>query len=355
MNHLKKVPEILLEWYDSNARILPWREAPTAYRVWVSEIMLQQTRVEAVKPYFEQFIKQLPTIQSLALVPEQQLIKLWEGLGYYNRVRNLQKAAQTIMKEYNGEIPNSYEKLLNLSGIGDYTAGAIASIAFGEAVPAVDGNVLRVYTRLTASKEDITKIAVKKEITKQIKNILPQNRSGDFNQSLMELGATICIPNGLPKCEQCPLKQLCEAKKQNLIQQIPVKTPKKKRKIEEKNVFIFYCNHTFALRKRKESGLLAGMWEFPNIEISDEPIETVLKRWDLQPVSIVEMKHAKHIFTHIEWHMKAYFIETDCVNEQFYWAGLKKIEKEIAIPSAFKVIWNEVMNTIKKGENTNEF
>lgn len=232
MNHLTEVPHILLNWYDSHARILPWRESPTAYRVWISEIMLQQTRVEAVKPYFERFIKELPEVKALALASEEQLIKLWEGLGYYNRVRNLQKAAQTIMEHYKGEIPDSYEKLLELSGIGEYTAGAIASIAFGKTVPAVDGNVLRVYTRLTANKEDITKTAVKKEIAKQIKNILPQKRTGDFNQSLMELGATICLPNGLPKCEQCPLKDLCEAKKRDLMQHIPVKTPKRKRKKE---------------------------------------------------------------------------------------------------------------------------
>ena len=356
MNHLKEIPDILLKWYDNHARILPWRESPTAYRVWISEIMLQQTRVEAVKPYFERFIKELPQVKDLALASEEQLVKLWEGLGYYNRVRNLQKAAQTIMNDYKGEIPDSYEKLLELSGIGEYTAGAIASIAFGKNVPAVDGNVLRVYTRITADKEDITKTAVKKEITKQIKNILPQERTGDFNQSLMELGATICLPNGLPKCEQCPLKNLCEAKRQNLIQQIPVKTPKKKRKIEKRIVFIFYCNGKLALKKRQETGLLAGMWEFPNIEVlSDKSIETILNEWDLKAISIFEMKPAKHIFTHIEWHMKGYFIEVSDINEQFCWFIPEEIQERIAIPSAFKAFWNQPLEKIKKGEKTNEF
>ena len=210
---LYKIVEPLLAWYEKNRRKLPWRENVSAYRVWVSEIMLQQTRVEAVKPYFARFIDALPDVSDLADCEEEKLLKLWEGLGYYNRVRNMQKAAKTVMEEYGGQLPDDYEKLLSLKGIGSYTAGAIASIAYGIPVPAVDGNVLRIITRLTQDESDIMKQSVKKRVEQALLEVMPQKRAGVFNQALMELGATVCVPNGAPLCEACPWKEFCLAKK----------------------------------------------------------------------------------------------------------------------------------------------
>ena len=255
-----------LNWYDYNARILPWRDNPKPYYVWVSEIMLQQTRVEAVKGYFERFIETLPDIKSLAEVDEDKLLKLWEGLGYYSRVRNLQKAAKVIMKDYNGELPSDYNELLKLSGIGVYTAGAIASIAFQKPVPAVDGNVLRVMKRIAASYDDITKESIKKELWQDLYQIMPSDRPGDFNQSIMDIGATVCLPNGKPLCDQCPVMHLCKAFHQDIVMELPVKPPKKGRKKEEKTILIFEYQDQFAIRKRPAKGLLAGLWEIPSVE-----------------------------------------------------------------------------------------
>ena len=254
---LQQIPEKLLKWYDQNARILPWRENPQPYRVWVSEIMLQQTRVEAVKPYFERFLKALPTVEDLAQAPEEQLLKLWEGLGYYNRVRNLQRGARAVMTEHGGVIPASFEALKKLPGIGDYTAGAIGSIAFQIPVPAVDGNVLRVISRVLYRRDNILDAKVKRRIEGEIKEILPE-RTGDFNQSLMELGATVCLPNGAPKCNECPLQELCRAHLVGDEESLPVKTKAKKRKIEQRTVFLLVCDGKIALRKRPEKRASGG-------------------------------------------------------------------------------------------------
>ena len=226
---LEKIPALLLRWYDGCARVLPWREDPAPYRVWVSEIMLQQTRVEAVKPYYERFLERLPTVKAVAEAPEEQLLKLWEGLGYYNRVRNLQKGAQQVMERFGGEVPADFKALRSLPGVGDYTAGAIASIAFGIPVPAVDGNVLRVLSRLLARREDILDAKVKKRVETEITGIIPKGRAGDFNQSLMELGAMVCLPNGAPKCGNCPLEAICLAHRAGIQGELPVKAPKKPR------------------------------------------------------------------------------------------------------------------------------
>ena len=227
---LRQTAEPLLEWYQKNARVLPWRsENPNPYHVWVSEIMLQQTRVEAVKPYYERFLSALPTVQALAEADEELLLKLWEGLGYYSRVRNMQKAAQQIVAEHNGEIPAEYSILLKLKGIGPYTAGAIASIAFSKPCAAVDGNVLRVMARLTADEGNIAEPAVRKYWEKEIMEALPKERPGDYNQALMELGATLCLPNGAPKCELCPLRAYCLAYRKNQTMLFPVKTKKSSR------------------------------------------------------------------------------------------------------------------------------
>ncbi len=300
----------LLHWYDYNARILPWRENPQPYYVWISEIMLQQTRVEAVKTYFERFIATLPDIQALAEVSEERLLKLWEGLGYYSRARNLKKAAQLVMRDYDGRLPDSKEELLKLPGIGPYTAGAIASIAYGKVAAAVDGNVLRVMMRLRGSFEDITKDRVKKELAETIEAVMPKEEPGKFTQALMELGATVCVPNGKPLCEQCPVMHLCRAFKNGTELQIPVKPEKKARKIEERTVLVLETAEGIILHKRPGRGLLAGLWEFPNMEgrLSAMAVEEMLAAQGFRVEGLEPLGEAKHIFSHIEWHMTGYYV-----------------------------------------------
>lgn len=335
---LTKATEPLLWWYRKNARVLPWREDVTPYRVWVSEIMLQQTRVSAVMPYFERWMNQLPTVQSLAEAEEETLLKLWEGLGYYNRVRNLQKAAKIILTAYGGEMPSDCAELLKLPGIGEYTAGAIGSIAFGQNEVAVDGNVLRVISRLIGSYRDINDAKTKKEIQQLLREVLPNGEAGTFNQALMELGATVCLPNGMPLCSHCPWVEFCRAHETDSEQILPVKTPKKQRKIEQKTVFLLCCQNRAAVRKRAEKGLLAGMWEVPSVSgfLQRRQVVRQLKKWGLEATDCVKITDAKHVFTHIEWHMQGYLIEVAEVSEQFVWCDRKELQEKYALPSAFK-------------------
>ena len=254
LDSLDLIAQPLLVWYDARRRILPWREDPSPYHVWLSEIMLQQTRVEAVKPYYDRFLGKLPDIESLAEVEEEQLLKLWEGLGYYNRARNLKKSAVQIVSEYDGKMPEEYEQLLKLAGIGSYTAGAIASIAFHKPVPAVDGNVLRILSRLRLDDRDILDPKVRKSIEEELRDIIPAKRPGDFNQALMELGAMVCIPNGKPKCEECPWCELCQARIQGRVSEYPKKAPKKPRKIEKKTILVILDEHCVALHQESRRG-----------------------------------------------------------------------------------------------------
>ena len=340
-----QIAEPLLAWYDKGHRILPWREDPTGYKVWISEIMLQQTRVEAVKPYFNRFIGELPDIQSLADCEEDRLLKLWEGLGYYNRARNLQKAARQIVENYNGQMPERQEELLKLAGIGSYTSGAIASIAFGEPVPAVDGNVLRILSRLTLDEEDILKDTTKKRIERQLREVMPVKRPGDFNQALMELGATVCIPNGKPKCEECPWKCICLAHAEGREEEFPKKEAKKERTIEKKTILILQDDNKVALHKRSSKGLLAGLYEFPNQEghKTEKRVLAYLKEIGLEVLRIQKMEPSKHIFSHKEWHMIAYRIRVDELapktdrleQEQWIFADIQEAEKQYPLPSAF--------------------
>ena len=297
--------EPLLNWFKDHARVLPWRNEPTPYRVWVSEIMLQQTRVEAVKPYFDRFLKELPDVAALSDCPEEKLLKLWEGLGYYNRVRNMQIAAQTVMENYHGELPADYEALTKLKGIGHYTAGAIASIAFGIPVPAVDGNVLRVISRVTEDDADIMKASVRTAMEKDLLEIMPENRAGAFNQALMELGATVCLPNGAPLCEACPWKEVCRAQKSGRWRELPVKSKAKARRIEDRTVLVIKAEDKVLLHKRANKGLLAGLYEFPNVEghLKEEEVITYLKKMGLSPIRLKKLEDSRHIFSHIEWHM----------------------------------------------------
>ena len=312
---LSLLTEPLLEWYEKNKRTLPWRENASPYRVWVSEIMLQQTRVEAVKPFFERFTKRLPDVKALAECPEDELLKLWEGLGYYNRVRNMQKAAIEVMEQYDGELPADYQALLQLKGIGSYTAGAIASIAYQIPVPAVDGNVLRILTRVAEDDTDIMKASFRKQVEEQLTAFMQSeefvtSRSGDFNQALMELGATVCVPNGAPNCEACPWCDLCRARKNGRIGELPVKTKAKERRVEKRTVFVIRDGECVAIRKRPKKGLLAGLYELPNVEgyMTQEEALSYVKRLALSPIRIQKLPEAKHIFSHVEWQMQGYAI-----------------------------------------------
>mgnify|MGYP000043310028 CR=1 FL=1 len=333
----------LIKWYRENKRILPWRDQNNAYYTWVSEIMLQQTRVEVVKPYFIRFITELPDPAALASCPEKKLMKLWEGLGYYNRVRNMQAAACTVVEEYGGKLPESYEKLMSLKGIGSYTAGAIASIAYGIPVPAVDGNVLRVLSRVTGSFDDILKQSTKKKMEALVSEVIQPGSAGDFNQALIETGAMICIPGGAPLCSQCPFFTVCAARSQGLTEKLPVKTPKKKRKIEEKTVLLLEYQDKIAIRKRREDGLLASLYEFVNVpgQLSAEEAGALLDQ-EVWPEPLPE---AKHIFSHVEWHMGGYFVSLKEMPESLpgeesgpaLFLTWEEIRKEYPVPNAFAV------------------
>ncbi|MEA4854687.1 MAG: A/G-specific adenine glycosylase [Christensenella sp.] len=335
-----KIPTPLLAWYDAHARSLPWRDDPSPYRVWVSEIMLQQTRVEAVKPYFSRFLKALPDVRALAQVSDEALMKLWEGLGYYSRARNLKKAAQIIVSEEGGALPSSFDMLKKLPGIGEYTAGAISSIAFGQCMPAVDGNVLRVFSRLTECRDNIMDPKTKRFFSDKIQGIIPIDRAGDFNQALMELGAMVCKPNGIPLCGACPLAPLCRAEQNGTAGEFPVKSSKKPRRIEEKTVFLIICGKKAALLRRGEGGLLAGMWEFPNTPgfVSSANLMACLAEYGITSEDILEigaLPPAKHIFTHIEWHMTGFLIQLHNENGNFFWSDQESLQKRYAVPSAF--------------------
>lgn len=337
---LRSIVEPLLKWYEKNARKLPWRDDPTPYRVWVSEIMLQQTRVEAVKPYFERFVRELPGIEALAAVPEDRLLKLWEGLGYYSRARNLQKAARAVLERCGGVLPSEPKELLKLPGIGEYTAGAISSIAYGRPEPAVDGNVLRVLARLAADEREIRDPAVKRGEAEELRKIYPAGRSGDFTQALMELGATVCLPNGAPLCGSCPLSALCEGLKTGRAASLPVVSPKPARRQEEKTVFLILSGGKAALQKRPENGLLAGMWEFPCAPgaLSAREARRALAAWGFPEAEPEPLPGAKHVFTHVEWHMAGYLVRVPVQGrpEGFFWAGREDFGSRCAVPSAYK-------------------
>lgn len=340
--------ENLLKWYEENARILPWRSDASAYRVWVSEIMLQQTRVEAVKPYFEKFIKELPDIKALSEIEDDKLAKLWEGLGYYNRVRNMKKCAIQCMNQYEGKLPKTYEELLELPGIGSYTAGAIASIAFGEVVPAVDGNVLRVFSRVLIDEDDILKETTKKKYQAIIQSYIPEHKSSSFNQALMEIGALICVPNSAPRCNICPLASNCKGFQSGDAPRLPNKTPKKARRIEKRTVLIFYHQGKVLLQKRKEEGLLAGLYEFV---CEDQHITIKALQLRYPNEHIYSLHHAKHIFSHIEWQMHGYLIEVkEKVNLSGLWCTIKQLESDYAIPTAYKV-YRDALIQFEKGKS----
>jgi len=333
-----QLPRLLLPWYEKNRRELPWRKDREPYHVWLSEIMLQQTRVEAVKGYYARFLEQLPTVEHLADASEELCHKLWEGLGYYSRVRNLQKAARRIMEEHGGVFPWDYGAVRALPGIGDYTAGAICSICFGMPTPAVDGNVIRVASRLTADGRDLTVPNVKRQLTEALGAAYPEGRCGDFTQALMELGATVCVPNGAPKCESCPAAAICEARKQGRQTEFPVKAEKKPRRQEEMTVLILRCGDAAALEKRPDKGLLAGLWQYPNVpgKLTVEEALRLAESWGTHPLSPEKLVEKEHIFTHVQWHMRGIYLTCAAAPPQFTWATEQELDETYALPTAFR-------------------
>ena len=330
MKELEQLPIPLLLWYRENARVLPWRSDPTPYRVWISEIMLQQTRVAAVLDYYRRFLEAVPTVADLAALPEDALMKLWQGLGYYSRARNLQKAARQIVENFG-----------SLAGVGDYTAGAVASIAFGLPVPAVDGNVLRVVTRITGDTGDITTPAVKRRITEALRQIIPTEAPGQFNQAMMELGATVCLPNGAPLCDRCPGAEFCRARLEDRIEQLPVKAPKKARRVEQRRVYLIFSDRGVALHRRPDKGLLAGLWEYPNEPVEECAIPALL---GLAPEELEPAGQGRHIFTHIEWRMQARTarIPAEALPEGWVWADRQALAQDYAVPNAFQAFRDAV-------------
>ena len=325
----------LVDWYRRNRRDLPWRREPTPYHVWISEIMLQQTRIEAVLGYYQRFLEELPELPALAAVEEDRLLKLWEGLGYYSRARNLRKAAVQVVERYGGVLPRRAEELRQLPGIGDYTAGAIASIAYGEPEPAVDGNVLRVVTRLLACPDDVLLPATRRRVTELLRAVYPRGEEAALlTEGIMELGETLCAPNAEARCALCPLAGLCRACQRGAARDYPIRSPAKERRRETRTVLLLRCEGRYAVRRRPESGLLAGLWEFPNWEGELSPGE-LAERLGV-PLRCTPCGSAKHVFSHVEWHMRGYLADCETRPDGFLWRTPEEIEESVSIPTAFR-------------------
>ena len=337
------LPAALLPWYESHKRDLPWRKDRDPYHIWVSEIMLQQTRVEAVKGYYSRFLESIPTVEALSKIEDDQLLKLWEGLGYYSRVRNMKKAACIIMEKYGGHFPEHYHDMFALPGIGAYTVGAICSIAFGQKTPAVDGNVLRVISRITDDDSPIDQPAFKKMVTDNLTAIYP-DRAGDFTQALMELGATVCGPNRAPDCKECPCKSFCLGHQRGTAEKLPNKTPKKGRKKQEMTVFILCTDGHYALEKRPGKGLLASLWQFPNVLGKLSVAEAIRKveEFGMIPKEIHRQVEKKHIFTHVEWDMSGIYMDVEKPDSRYTWLSAEQINANAALPTAFRQFWEEI-------------
>ena len=340
---LMQLPVPLLNWYAANRRTLPWREEISPYRTWISEIMLQQTRVTAVLPYFQRFLAAYPTVCDLAAADDGQLMRLWQGLGYYSRARNLKRAAQRIVEDFGGVFPHTYSDLLSLPGIGDYTAGAILSIAFGQTVPAVDGNVLRVVSRVCAYEGDITEAKNRNLLRDAVGDILPQGHAGEFNQAMMDLGATVCLPHGAPLCDQCPFCPFCCAYRTEKVPYFPVKSHKKEKRVEEKTVFVLRRGGEVALHQRPKTGLLAGLWEFPNTagSLDESEASSWLSDHNIVPHQWLKKRTYSHEFTHIIWQISAFVVEVTGVGQSdWVWCDPAEQQRK-AIPSAFQKLVKE--------------
>lgn len=341
---LPRLTPLLLRWYRDNARDLPWRRDPTPYRVWVSEIILQQTRVEAVRERYIQFLGALPDVSSLAEAPQDVLLKLWEGMGYYSRVRNLQKAARILCRDYGGELPADYEALRKLPGLGEYTAGAVASIAFGLPCPAADGNVYRVLSRILCSRADITQTAVKKAFRECAVSMLPGDCPGDFNQALMDLGATVCLPNREPLCGECPVGEQCLARREGCAAALPVKAAKKPRRVEERTVLIILGRGEVLLRQIEEGGLLAGLYAPPHPLgcLDRDEARCAVEDMGGDCREVLPLREAKHLFTHVEWRMRGYLVRCEPFEAPGVWADAEALTGRYAVPSAFRAFTREL-------------
>lgn len=339
----------LLDWYDRNKRTLPWRDLGDPYGIWVSEIMLQQTQVTTVIPYFERFMATLPTVSDLASVSETQLHKLWEGLGYYRRANNMHRAAQIIVEDYGGKLPSTRDELIKLPGIGPYTAGAIASMAFGEATSAIDGNVLRIYSRLHEIDTPIERVVTTSFVNQRVMEDMDSSRPGDFNQALMDLGSRICIPTG-PKCGECPLKEDCQGYLNGTAEDYPIRLPKKTRKKQEFTVLVLRQDEQIQLVKRPEKGLLAGLWSFPMLEgfKEESEISDYLKSCGYSVHDIRKLPDSRHLFSHIEWDMIGYEVEVQALSvhedRETLWATAEEIEAHYSVPTAYRTFLMEVKN-----------
>ena len=340
---MQKLPQALAEalctWYDAGHRDLPWRQDREPYHVWLSEIMLQQTRVEAVRGYYARFLSELPTIEALAACPPDRLTKLWEGLGYYSRVRNLQKAAQVIREQHGGKFPETYEEVRALPGIGDYTAGAVCSICFDLPTPAVDGNVLRVISRVMEDEAPITNQKTKNAYRDALVPVYQKGPRGKLTQALMELGAMVCVPNGAPKCESCPLRDICQANAHGTQEKFPVKEAKKPKRDERRTVFYLSCEGCLAVRRRPNKGLLAGLWELPNVEgtLTAEQALAFVEAAGCEPAELLKSVERTHVFTHIIWNMRCYYIMCREKSPEFVWADAERRHTDVALPTAFRM------------------
>lgn len=337
MNNYAALPGLLLPWYRQNRRDLPWRRDREPYHVWVSEIMLQQTRVEAVIGYYERFLNALPDIRALAEADPEILHKLWEGLGYYARVRNLQKAAQQVMERHGGSFPCTHDEIAALAGIGPYTAGAVSSICFELPKAAVDGNVLRIISRVMEDERPMDQQSSKMAIAKSLEAIYPIGECGDFTQALMELGALVCIPKS-PRCEICPVQSICMAHTAGRETELPIRSPRKEKRVEQRTVFILDCGGEIALCKRPDIGLLAGLWELPNTEGHLEAEEAMVAALQMgaEPDHPDWMVERSHIFTHIRWELRAWRILCSRKSPDFTWATAEELQDKYALPTAFR-------------------
>lgn len=323
----------LLEWYDIHKRPLVFRQNKDPYAIWVSEIMAQQTRIEAMLQYFERFIETYPDIMALSQADDEMLNRLWQGLGYYSRVRNMKKAAVVCVEQYDGKMPDTKRELEKLPGIGAYTAGAIASIAFDENVSAVDGNVIRVFSRLYNITGDVKKTSVRKEIENLVDASLPGSKYiSDYNQALMELGALVCIPKN-PRCEICPVKNHCISLREGDPSSLPMMKQTKARRIEKKTLYIQVSKDKIRLVKRPDTGLLAGLYGF-----DETKPDYIIKSTELKPYT--------HIFSHVEWHMEGQLVWVDTEDDTFY--SIDEIEKKIAIPTAFQPFYKQTKQIIER-------
>ncbi|MGN2995787.1 A/G-specific adenine glycosylase [Enterococcus faecium] len=374
----KEFQDQFIQWYEQEKRNLPWRYNRDPYRIWISEIMLQQTRVDTVIDYFYRFMEWFPTIEELATAPEEKLLKAWEGLGYYSRARNIQAAAKQIMSEFDGKMPQTPEEISSLKGIGPYTTGAIASIAFGLPEPAVDGNVMRVVSRLFCIEADIAKASSRKIFDEAMRKIIDETYPGEFNQAMMDLGSAICTPTS-PKCEACPIQAFCLANKRGIQTSFPVKTKKAK----PKDIYYISAalqNHSGAyyFEERDSQKLLANMWTFPMVEVTQEEYERLKKGWEAkrevdlfddlvaedgkelpfekQELFIWQTRHlgeVTHVFSHLKWHVLLFYGRaTEEAEQEFTENKTSKWLKPAAFDSVvFPKVQMKLVEQLEKNRN----